>query len=294
VDRSEGALTRWSRLFLVAILAVTACDDGAAGRSTSADPALPDTTLALSGAAARNCDFPFARRLWCVKSGNSIGPGPNDFDAENVFIDRSGQLHLRIARGADGKWRSAEVYSPDSLGYGTFDFQVGSRVDRLDANVVLGLFTYPGGSLDGTQEIDIEFTRWANPANTNLHYTVHPAVPMTSVDNGADVQWVSATAASTHRFTWSAAAVHFQGFASAPPATAAPTAEWTFAPREPARAISKGRWPVHINLWLYRTPSQVKSQQAAAPSTFAAVEVIIRDFSYTAQAAAGNVSRPQP
>ena len=42
--------------------------------------------------------------------------------------------------------------------------QVNGRLDQLDDNVTLGLFSYPTGDVgpDGTHEIDLEFARWGD------------------------------------------------------------------------------------------------------------------------------------
>jgi hypothetical protein len=46
-------------------------------------------------------------------------------------------------------------------------------VDKLDPNVVLGLFTWSDKAPSAHREIDIEFARWANAADpTNAQYVV--------------------------------------------------------------------------------------------------------------------------
>ncbi len=184
-----------------------------------------------------------------MKAATSAGPGPNAFDPASIFVDYSGQLHLRITRGDDGRWHSAEVYSVDPFGYGTFDFELGSRVDQLDRNVVLGRFIDPTGSQDGLHEIDVEITRWANGANRNLNFAVHPAVAMKRTDNITDVEWNSASAASLHRFQWSPGSVRFQSFptlAAGPAAegsNASPPRSVTSPPRAPGSASRSASLP---------------------------------------------------
>ena len=92
-------------------------------------------------------------------STGRVGPGPNYFSASNVRVDAKGRLHLRIAK-TQGRWYSAEIGLDHSLGYGTYTWTLASRVDQLDANAVLGLFTYDDTSpAHAHREIDIEASR---------------------------------------------------------------------------------------------------------------------------------------
>src|SRR6266852_3653418 len=62
----------------------------------------------------------FSGYSWNVKIGSPpVGPGPNYFsdNANNVWVDTSNRLHLRI-----GKWVCAEVVLQSSPGYGTYRF----------------------------------------------------------------------------------------------------------------------------------------------------------------------------
>ncbi|MEO8270046.1 MAG: hypothetical protein ABI557_10010 [Aureliella sp.] len=77
---------------------------------------------------------------WNVTSSNGRqqGPGPNIFSdsTDNVFLDDEGNLHLRISKVADGKWHASQVTLTESLGYGTYQWEVSSRYDDLPSNVV--------------------------------------------------------------------------------------------------------------------------------------------------------------
>jgi hypothetical protein len=118
----------------------------------------------------------FAGYTWEVRQGGG-GPGPNRWDARNVNVDADGALHLRVSR-LDGRWTSAEVTMTQSLGFGSYQFQVQGRPDLLDRNLVLGLFNYtlPEIGPDGTNEIDIEFAQWGHAANDHGSYAIYPAV----------------------------------------------------------------------------------------------------------------------
>ena len=100
----------------------------------------------------------FSGRSWTVKSIVSpVGPGPNYFSdtSEEVWVDGSGYLHMKIAF-RDGNWHSSEVIGDDVLGYGTYTYTLGSRVDLLDRNTVVGMFTWDSSAPEfNFREIDI-------------------------------------------------------------------------------------------------------------------------------------------
>src|SRR6478736_1205781 len=86
----------------------------------------------------------FAGRSWKVKiASTQVGPGPNYFSdsTNNVWVDSTGRLHLRVAK-TKGRWYCAEVVLNATLGYGTYRFYLDNAVDALDPNVVLGIFTW--------------------------------------------------------------------------------------------------------------------------------------------------------
>jgi hypothetical protein len=65
---------------------------------------------------------------------------------------------------------TAELTSTQTFGYGTYVFYTMSRVDTLDKNAVLGLFTYK----DDSHEVDIEFSKWGIADLNNGWFTVQP------------------------------------------------------------------------------------------------------------------------
>ncbi|MBK8045925.1 MAG: hypothetical protein IPK16_01575 [Anaerolineales bacterium] len=109
----------------------------------------------------------FAGYPWQVKTSAAypIGPGPNYFSdsTNNVWVDTAGQLHLKLT-GSGSYWYAAEVINMASLGYGTYTFTTNGAVDKLDPNVVLGLFTWDTTAPAANyREIDAEFSRWGDP-----------------------------------------------------------------------------------------------------------------------------------
>lgn len=119
----------------------------------------------------------FSGYEWKVKaSRRPVGPGPNFFSdsLNNVWVDAQGSLHLRITHRKN-RWYCAEVISQQSFGYGTYRFYLDTRVDKLDPNIVLGLFTWSDDPEFDHREIDIECARWGNADNdTNAQFVVQP------------------------------------------------------------------------------------------------------------------------
>jgi hypothetical protein len=117
----------------------------------------------------------FASRQWTVKRSDC--PIPNRFsDSEDkVWVDEDGKLHLTITF-ENGAWYSIEVILTESLGYGVYVFYTESRVDILDPNTVLGLFTWDTEAYDQYhREMDIEYARWGNPGEyTNGQFVLQP------------------------------------------------------------------------------------------------------------------------
>lgn len=221
--------------------------------------------------AASAATLHFAGYDWTVKEGNGLGPGPCDWKASNAFVDSAGDLHLKISH-AGGTWSCAEVELTQGLGFGTYQWWVSGKIDRLDPNVVLGLFNYPPPEVgpDGTNEIDIEISRWANPSGQNLNFTVWPThAPIrpgaTSVDFGL------AGIYTTQRFTWTSKSVFFQSLVGYRNDNRVPIATWRFAPPNPPRRIPQHPLPVHMNLWLF---------DGKPPADGREVEVVIHSFTY--------------
>lgn len=212
----------------------------------------------------------FSGYTWLVKNSVStkLGPGPNFWSRNNVWVDGNGWLHLKLAKNATGKkWLCAEVQCTQSFGYGTYQWQVEGAIDKLDKNVVLGLFNYSGN--DGFDEMDIEFARWGNNAWPNLNYTVWPA--QTGFSNFSYTQNFSLTGTyTTQRFTRSSSSVVFKsmgGFYNDDTNLYA-----TATCSGPSYSISTLSMPVYMNLWLFK---------GRAPSDGQDEEIVIHNFTYT-------------
>ena len=214
----------------------------------------------------------FSGYNWKVKSGSHEGPGPNNWDENNVWVDQGGYLHLKLTKQGD-RWYCSEVSTEDRLGFGRYQFWVVGRVDRLDPNVVFGLFNYPTPDVgpDGTHEIDIEFAQWGQPEAAMGNYTVWPireglrrASKRFSVElNGTY---------TTHRFIWNPNSVTFQSLHGHHDDNSNQFENWRYKPDEPRSYISHEAMPVEINLWLFQGQPPRNGQQ---------VELVVRSFRFT-------------
>jgi len=232
-------------------------------------PIPQDESARKASAAASTISF--SGYTWQVRteSGTS-GPGPNYWSnsSSNVWVDANGYLHLKLRKDAStGRWLCSEVTSTTNFGYGTYLWEVEGAVDKLDKNIVLGLFNYKAGD-DGHHEVDIEFARWGNNAWPNYNYTVYPATGSGSVSQTNEL--VLNGTYTTHTFTRTSSAVSFLGYHGHTTAPANAFFPWT----TPAGYnVSKLALPVHMNLWLFN---------GNAPSNGAEVEIIIHSFRFTA------------
>jgi len=211
----------------------------------------------------------FSGRSWTVKSSTSpVGPGPNYFGdtSDDVWIDGGGFLHLKIVF-RDGNWHSSEVIGDDVLGHGTYTFTLGSRVDQLDRNIVVGLFTWDTSAPEfNYREIDIEFSRWGDPLADNSQYVVQPwDTP------GNTLRWDTTLTGteSTHAFEWRPDRVEFSSHQGSPPGAAIQT--WTYNGADvPPEGTTSGK--ARINFWLMGGSAPFDGQEA---------ELLIQSFDFT-------------
>ncbi|MGB5524379.1 MAG: hypothetical protein WBM96_17560, partial [Polyangiales bacterium] len=174
--------------------------------------------------------------------------------------DASG-LHLTTVQRAE-KWYCTEVVLQQSLGYGTYEFRLGSRVDNLDYRAVLGAFVYESED----RQIDIEFSRILADPN-NAQYVVQPWYQQGNLSRFT----VPAEAPSSHRFVWSESSISFAswvGDGSYPPSAGDLIYQWDYqGPDIPPPGAERMRF----NLWLFG---------GGAPDGGQGDEVVVESFSF--------------
>ena len=232
------------------------------GGSVSVPSKLPSTNE------TRVRTIQFSGYAWKVKSSRGrVGPGPNYFSdsRSNIDVDSRGRLHLRISR-RDGRWYCAEVISERSFGYGTYKFYLETRVDAIDARVVLGMFTWSDDPAYSHREIDIEISRWGDVDNKNAQFVVQPYTrPM----NIVRFQIPPELGRTTHSFSWQSGSVFcrsWKGFVSAPIEI---IQQHTFTHDIPQAGGENAR----VNLWL---------MTGEPPADGKEMEIIVNKFEFLA------------
>lgn len=181
-----------------------------------------------------------------------------NYDPSHAWTDARGWLHLKMTK-TPGGWSCAELYLQRSLGYGTYSFVV-QDASSLEPASVLGMYTWDddeGG--ENYREIDIELSRWGDPAAKNAQFVIQPYyVP-------ANVYRFPAPATPVrYSFRWDPGRVSFRAVHEG---SGAVISEHVFTSGTP----TPGRETVHLSLYPYgraRTPQQQP------------VEVVIAKFEY--------------
>jgi hypothetical protein len=232
---------------------------------------------ALAAVPARGATLSWKGHTWELTSGPMAGVC--QADPSNVSVDANGYLHLKITRGAGG-WTASEMFTTDNIGFGTYQWQVDGAIDTLDKNVVLGLFPYgpqAGIGADGTNEIDIEYSRWGDGNGPNGDWTDYPASG-TTIGELSYTFTLGSERLSTSRFTWSSTSIVDFLFSGLQPidGTAGLIKTWTYAPSNPTVNIPQKALPLGMNLWCYALPSDGNP-----------VEIVVRDFQFLAPGGGG-------
>jgi hypothetical protein len=200
---------------------------------------------------------------WKVRSfGSDRGGTVHAYDADNVWIDNKGYLHLRMGE-YNGRWSCAEVNLIRSLGYGTYRFVVQDSA-HLPLSAVVGLFTWDDiQSQNYRNELDIELSKWDNPQRMNAQYVVQPFYDPENLS-----RFAIPAGTVTHMFRWEPGSVAFKSFPGSGPITGANSiGDHVFTSGIPAPANET----VHIDIYDFHH-SETSSKQPA--------EVVIEKFEY--------------
>lgn len=199
---------------------------------------------------------------WLVRAAPSDRGGRNAYDPANAWTDAEGAMHLRIA-GKAPDWTCAEVSLTRRLGYGTYRFVVRDAA-HLEPAAVLSMFTWDGAATDQNQrEMDIEISRWGDPAAKNAQYVIQPYYVAANI-----VRFTAPPGVLTHTLRWEPGRVTLRtdrGSGSTPGVR--PIAERAFTSGVPA----PGNETVRMNLYVFR-----RSVAALERGT----EVVIEKFEY--------------
>ena len=135
---------------------------------------------------------------WKIQTSDAVRGGVNNlYDADNVWTDSSGAMHLRITKKEKG-WTCAHVILARSLGYGTYRFVV-RDTSHLEPAAVLSMHTFDTwGGDQHYREMDVEIGHWGNAGSKeNAQYVVQPFyVP------GNVAQFREPAGTLTHTMVW--------------------------------------------------------------------------------------------
>src|SRR5215469_4307847 len=117
----------------------------------------------------------FSGYQWQVRTIASDWGGLNNlYDADNVWTDASGALHLRIKK-KEGRWSCADLALTQSLGYGTYTIVVRDTT-HVEPAAVLNMSTFDEDAGDQHyREMDVEMGRMGEATNkNNAQYVIQP------------------------------------------------------------------------------------------------------------------------
>jgi hypothetical protein len=173
------------------------------------------------------------------EAASDPGGSTNFYDPANAFTDQRGLLHLRIVKQAD-RWISSEIRLSRSLGYGLYRFVV-RDVSHLEPAAVFALFTWD--DVGPPREMDIEISRWGEPADKNAQFVVQPYVVPANT-----VRFTAPQGTLTYSINWQPGRVDFKTARGATSNTGSDViAEHVFTSGVP----SPGNERIHMNLYVY-------------------------------------------
>jgi len=201
---------------------------------------------------------------WKVRqTASDRGGMVNEYSAENAWVDEKGFLHLRITRGAQDKWQCAEISLTRSLGYGTYSLSL-QDTSKLEPAAVFSLFTWD--DLEAGQnhrEMNIEMTRWGDPANKNLRYVIQPFYVPTNV-----VQFNAPTGNLTHLLNWTNGKAEFKTIGGFETGNKAKTvSQYTFSSGVP----TSGDETVHLSFYVFGYSKQPMEKDS---------EIVVEKFEF--------------
>jgi hypothetical protein len=154
---------------------------------------------------------------WVARSASSDRGGvSNPYDPANAWTDPNGYLHLRMDQ-RNGRWYCAEVNLTRSLGFGTYRFVVHNTA-HIGPSAVVSMFTYDEISVeDARRELDVELSRWGNPASKNAQFVVQPFYVPENV-----IRFDAPSGPMTYTFRWQPESVAFKAIRGSAAGASAP------------------------------------------------------------------------
>jgi len=222
-------------------------------------PVLAAATM-LGGPRRPKETLQFSGYQWQIQPTSRTSQGSKNLsDPANAWTDQSGCLHLRIVKHLE-RWVSSVIELSRSLGYGSYRFVV-RDVAHLEPAAVFALYTWDE---DGPpREMDLEISRWGEPADKNAQYVIQPyVVPANSV------RFTAPAGTLTYTIEWQPGKVRFKTVRGSSPETKSNiVAEHVFTSGIP----SPGNERIHLNLYAFDNRNNPLRQGA---------EVIVEKFEF--------------
>jgi hypothetical protein len=261
-------------------------------------PPTPITQNGQPASPGAKGDLSFSGYNWVYKNAISlVGPGPNRFSGTSDFawVDSAGQLHMKIAK-KNGLWTCSEIVSTRVFGYGKYIFTCNSDITNFNEKAVFGAFTWDNYSFQtqGNSEIDVEFSRWNKPSDSNLvTYSAQPVWfstpgPYAERTYKANVATTYLTKPVTYMMQWTADSVHWESYEGLNYPGTNQLNNWTFTKNNMPRRKIEGSFSSNeivipapsdstnfrFNFWLLNGQSPTNNQPH---------EIVISNFKYIGQ-----------
>lgn len=252
LENFNPVMRRWRRVFLIIALMVGLVTLGFLVVQMLENPEPAPSQIINSPIIA------FSKFLWTPRESQQLqGPGPNYFSRENIYLDEQGHLHLKVD-WVDGEWRSAELISTRSLGYGKYSIKLGHLPGPLIDAVTLGFLTWDNSPEEFHREIDIELRhRIVDGKATSGSFTVQPW------ETAGNVIRLGEKLGNRFSFDWGPDRIIFE----AQDVDDNVIDSWTYSAEVP----TPGNEKIRINLWL---------AGGNPPADEQPIEVVIEEFSF--------------
>ena len=192
------------------------------------------------------------------------GGASSPYNPDNVYVDQTGALHLRIIN-RDQQWTCSEVSLTQSLGYGTYSFTV-EDISSLDASVVFGMFTWDYSTdQENHREFDINIGRWGEPQNKNAEFVLQPTLVRANF-----FRFVAPVGKLKHTIVWEPGRLTMVTSRASGPRGASVVARRVFTSEVPTPGVESLR----MTLFPYTKPNQ------KAPGLQGPAEVVVDQFEY--------------
>ena len=207
----------------------------------------------------------FSGFTWRVRRKPSDRGGTsNPYNPDNVYVDQSGALHLRIIKRGQ-QWTCSEVNLTRSLGYGTYSFTV-EDISKLEASVVFGIFTWDYSTdQEDHREFDINIGRWGDPQNKNAEFVLQPSFVPANFS-----RFVAPAGRLKHTIVWEPGRITMVTSRASGSRDTSVVSRHVFSSEVPAPGLESLR----MTFFAYRKPNQ-KSSAIQHPA-----EVVVERFEY--------------